>query len=213
MITSKIASGHGDAHKLKVNKEGTIGVVVHNHPPINDAVFLIPLIHFFTTDGLPEDGINQDMAVDGSSTDISFFIEANQDTDTYIRTILFEIADAGADLNQFGNVSARTNGVLFEWITTDKGSIILDSGLKTNYDFVRLCGGNPAIGATVSAFRASNVSGTAEGYIPVMNIEELFGMPYGFRLRKGTKDRLQFTVRDDCTAPTSFRIKALGTQL
>ncbi len=102
---------------------------------------------------------------------------------------------------------------MFEWITTDKGTLTIDSGLKSNYDFVRLCGGNPAIGNTTSAFRASNVSGTAEGYIPVMDVANLFGMPYGFRLRKGTTDRLQFKVRDDCTAPTSFRIKALGIQL
>lgn len=211
---TKIKNGHGDESLLKINEEGTIGVVPHLHPPVNDDIFTIPLSRFFTNDGLVADGTNNDMQVVGTlAVPIDFYITAKSDRDVYIKNITFEIADQNATLNQFGNISALTNGVAFSWQTQDKGTVVIDPSLKSNYEFIRLCDSKPAFGTTTSSFRASNVSGNSEGYIPRLNIEEMFGIKYGFRLRKGTTDRLVFTVQDDTTGVDSFNIKAFGLEL
>lgn len=210
----KISDNTGNEYGLKVNEEGTIGVVEHPHPPTADPIFVIPYANFFTSDGLPADGTNNDMQVVGSlASPVEFFIQANADTDTYIKNITFEISDSGATLNKFGNITALSNGVVFKWVTQDKGTAIIDTSLKSNYEFIRLCNDKPAFGTTTSSFRASNVNGTSEGYLPRLNVEEMFGIRYGFRLRKGTTDKLVFSVQDNTTGVDSFNIKAFGQQL
>lgn len=209
MLVNEIKDGHGNGHKLKVNKEGTIGVVPHLHPPINDPIFVIPFVSFFENDA----GSNDMQVAASLASPSAFFIEATADTDIYIKTISFEITDVNAVLNKFGNITALTNGVRFEWVTQDKGTTIIDATLQTNFDFVRLCGGMPAFGSGNDSFKANNVSGNSEGYIPILNVELVFGITYGFRLRKGTTDKLQFVVQDDTTGVDSFNIKAFGQLL
>ena len=53
---------------------------------------------------------SNDMAVDGSSTNVDFFVEAKAESDLYITYLSFVISDAGAALNEFGNISALSNG-------------------------------------------------------------------------------------------------------
>jgi len=204
-----IIDGHGTKNKLKVNKEGTIGVVNHLHPPLNDTIELRPFRQFFTDDGSPTG--SSDMRVNGSVTPVDFFIDAKADRDIYIKTFSFEIADAGAELNEFGNLSELTNGCGFFWDTGD-GRNIIHNGLKSNWDIVRLCGGNPAVGATTSSFRANNVIGQAEGYIPFLDVVKIFGVPWGLRLRKGSRDKIVLRVNDNINfvGDSSFNIIAFG---
>jgi hypothetical protein len=197
---------------LKINGEGEVGVSVHTHPPINEKLASLPFRQYFTDDGTATG--TSDMKVVGTlAAPLLFYITAKQDVDVWVKTISIEISDASATLSKFGNVTALTNGVLFEWITNDKGTVEIHEGLKSNWDFVRLCAGNPSFGDGAGAFRAGNVSGTSEGYTPVMDASVVFGLPYGFRLRKGTKDRLQFSVRDTTTGVDSFNIVGYGVQV
>jgi len=142
-----------------------------------------------------------------------FWIGAIQEYDIYVKTISIEIADASATLNKFGNITALTNGCKLEWITQDIGTTTIDDALKTNWNFVRMCAGSPAFGDAAGAFRASNVSGTSEGYIPVMDMARVFGNPWGLPLRKGTTDRIEFTIQDNTTGVDSFNAIGFGTKV
>ena len=210
---STVTEIKGDTgNTLKISNEGTIGVENHGHPPVVEKITVTPVARFFTDDGLTS-GSN-DMRVAGSlAAPLEFYIPASPESDIYIGTVSFEITDAGATLNKFGNISSLTNGVKFSWVTRDKGEVVLDAGMKSNYEFIRLCGGTPSFGATTNAFKANNVNGSSEGYIPNLDISKVFKMPYGFRLRKGTKDKLVFTIQDDTSGVDSFNAKAYGQEL
>jgi len=208
MSTSvELEDGHGSKHKLKIDKVGTANVIAHPHPPLVENVHVEPFRQFFSDDGTSAG--SEDMTVNGSSTNVKFWIKAHETKDIYIKTIQFIIADAGAELNEFGNVSARSNGVLFEHFT-QSGTTVLDDGLKSNFDFVFLCGNNPLIGNGNSSYKANNVEGTSEAYTPTLDFGVMYGMPYGLRIRAGTEDKILFTVRDDCYAPDRFDILGKG---
>ena len=194
-IDVRVSDGSGGDNKLKINGEGEASVVVHPHPPRGEKLAATPFRQYFTSNG--RDTGSNDLRVDGSSVDILFFISADDDQDIYIKTCDILIADASATLDKFGALSALTNGIKFSWITQDIGEVIIHEGLKTNFEFIRLCDNQPAIGSTTNAFRANNVAGSAEGYTPSIDLAGVFGLPWGVRLRAGTNDCLGWTVRDD----------------
>jgi hypothetical protein len=200
MLSTQIVDGHGSGNRAKVNGEGEFTVAVHPHPPIDEKTFGIPFVQSITDDGLA-DGAT-DMRVDGSSTPVEFYINAIGDQDLYIKLIEITIADAGATLSKFGNLTALTNGCDMEWVTDDLGTTIIKSGMKSNWDFVKLAKGQPAFGDAAGAFRAGNVVSTSEAYIPVVDMAYLFGSQWGLRLRKGTNDRIIIRINDDLNPGT-----------
>jgi hypothetical protein len=183
--------------ELRINGEGEIGVVVHTHPPFEEESSGLP---FFGT--LANSSASTDMRVDGSSSSVDFYIEAQSDKDTYIKTVMFTIADASATLDKFGNITALTNGCDFIWKTQARGEVSIKSAMKSNWDFIKLARGNPSFGDGASAFRANNVVGTSEGYLPVVDFDSLFGNVWGLRLKKGSKDRLILRINDDISTPS-----------
>jgi hypothetical protein len=207
-LKTEIVDGKGTGQKAKVNREGQLNVIVHPHPPVEEQISALPFRQYFTDNGTSS-GSN-DMLVDGSTNNVNFYIEAQPDKDIYIKTISIRISDASATLNKFGNLAALANGVRFYWESQDVGEIEIHEGLVSNFDFVRLAIGEPSYGDGTGAFRASNVQGTSEGYVPVIDCADVFGLPYGIRLRKGTTDKLVFTVRDNISTIDAMDIIGLG---
>jgi len=204
MLNTQIVDGHGTGNRLKVDSEGTANVVVHQHPPVEESILAIPsVLDFKNAAGSADMQVVASLAVPQT-----FCIQARDDYDVYVKTIMVTIADQNATLNQFGAVTALTNGVNFCWESQSLGSFVIKSDMKSNWDFVKLSRANPAFGSTTNAFRASNVSGNSEGYVPVIDFFTLFGMQYGVRLRKGTKDKLVFEIRDDTTGVDEFTAEA-----
>lgn len=162
---------------------------------------------FLTADGTAS-GSN-DMTVDGSSTPVEFWIEADDEVDTYIRRLSFVIADASADNNQFGNITALSNGCDLEY-EDEEGVVTIADGLTTNFSIVRLCSGEPAFGSTTNTFRASNVSGSSEAYIPVLDLIATFGFMWGVKLSAGTAQKIVFRVNDNISALDQVDIIAYG---
>ena len=205
MINVRIVDGTGDGRGLKVNGEGEMPVVVHPHPPRDEDESPDPYRQFFANSAGATD-----MLVDGSSTSQEFFIQADAVSDIYVKSCSMVISDAGAALNEFGNLAALTNGVDFEWVTQDKGTLTIGSGLKTNFDMVQLSTGQPAFGDGTAAFRASNVSGTSEAYIPHFDFNAIFGMMWGLRLKKGTTDKIVWRINDNVSTMDRFDCVAFG---
>jgi hypothetical protein len=209
LIRSEIIDGGGTNTSLRIDNEGAIGVVVHPHPPKGETDASLPYRQRFT-----DSGGSDTMNVDGSVTEQIFSLRAASERDIYVNSISVRIADGGSpNLNKFGNLTALTNGVGWEWVTADLGTIILHEGITTNLEFVRTGHKTHAIGTGTDAYLADvSGGGTSKAYLPIIDISEQFGKPWGLRLRAGTNDRLDFIVRDDLSTLDAFDAIAYGTQ-
>lgn len=203
-VNLKGASGH----LSEVDSAGAALVCDRRIPVLETSDSIIPFRQYLTDDGTAT-GTN-DMQVSASAASPQdFFISAVSDGDIYITALSFVIADQNATLNSFGAVTALTNGCQLLWQTTDR-TVTIHDALQSNWDFVRLCQGQPAFGDSAAAFRASNVSGNSEGYTPALDIRTVFGMPWGIKLRQGTVQKLIMRVRDDTTGVDQFDCIAYG---
>jgi hypothetical protein len=155
---------------------------------------------YFTDDGTASG--TSSMLVDGSSTNVDYYIPAHADNDRYITAVSFLISDAGAELDEFGGITALTNGCVFEYSRVGE-TVTIHDALKSNWDFIRLCLGAPAFGDAATAFQARNVVGASEAYIPVFNFLSLMP-PYGLKLDAGTRQRLTLRIRDNCSTIDGF---------
>jgi hypothetical protein len=198
-------SGHG----LTIGPEGEAYVVVHPHPPKNEEETSLPYRSRFS-----DSAGSTAMAVNGSITNVEFSLRAISERDIYVNSISVRIADGGSpNLNKFGNLTALTNGVEWKWTTSDNGVIVLHEGIQTNLEFIRTGHKTAAIGTGTDAYLA-DVSGnnTSKAYLPIIDISEQFGKPWGMRLRKGTNDKITFVVKDDLTGLDAFDAIAYGVQ-
>lgn len=212
MLNVKIEDGYGSGNKASVNGGGSLSVVVYDHPPLaNNANVVVPFRSVMSQDGL---GVTTDMRVVGTlATPVEFSVLADPEEDIYIKSVAFTIVDAVSTLSKFGNLTALINGCCLFWFTQDQGIVIIDDELKSNFDFVRLCAGQPAFGDSAGSFRASKVVGASEGYIPNLNISNVFGMNWGLRLRGGTNDKFTLAVQDDTTGVDAFNVICYGTKV
>lgn len=210
MLNVTLQDGRGSANLAKINGEGELSVVVHPHPPKEEDQNAFPFRQYFTDDGTTA-GSN-DMRVNGSTTTVDFYITAVPDYDIYIKYISVEISDNGSpNLNGFGALGALSNGVKWTWFTQEEGDYELHEGIKTNKEFIRIGTDTAAIGTGTDAFLADvSGGGTAKSYFPSIDISESYGLPWGLRLRKGTTDKIIFTVQDNLTSLVTFNAVAYG---
>jgi len=211
MISARIIDSNGK--QLKMNKEGELSVVIQQHPPFDEEIIATPFRSYFTTDGTVS-GTNA-MDVDGSTNYVDYYIKASPNYDIYIKYITIEIGDGGTpSLNKFGALTALTNGVAFYWDTQEEPIYPLHEGIKTNKEFIRIASDTGAIGTGTDAYLADvSGGGTEKSYLPSMDLKEIYGLPWGLRLRKGSKDRLIFRVQDDLTGLSTFNAISTGTRV
>jgi hypothetical protein len=209
-IKVRLADGHGSNKESKINGEGELNVVIHPHPPKDESSITLPFRQFFTDNGTSTGSNN--MAIDGSSTSVEFYISASQDYDIYIKTISAVIGDGGSpNLNSYGSLSALTNGLEWAYFSQEEGRYILADGLKTNLQFIRAAYTTGDIGTGTDAYLADVSGGVSEkSYLPVMDLSQTYGLPWGLRLRKGTTDKLIFCVRDNLSQLTTHDIIGYG---
>lgn len=209
MISARIKSGNGNGQDLAIDSEGSASVVVHGHPPLDEKITLLPFVSFFTDDGT-ETGDN-DMIVNGSATNVPFYVSASNEFDIFISSITVQISDPGAQLDEFGALNALPNGLEFFYENLAIGKIYISREIKTNLDFFRDSTGGKNFGDRQNAYKADIGGGNGEDtYFPSISIVERFNIQYGLWLRKGTKDRLVFNVRDNLAGLSIFNIKAYG---
>ena len=203
-IDVKLKSGSGNGQMVHVTSEHALCTQNTALPPPTPMGRAVIFRQYLTADGTAT-GTN-DMQV---SSETPFWVPADPDFDLYISSLSFAITDGGATMNNFGNISALTNGCLLEYQSSE-GVVVIHDALKSNWDFIRLCQGNPAFGTGTSSFRANNVVGNSEGYIPILNFSDVFGVPWGLQLRAGTEDKIMLTVRDTTTGVDGFDCIAFG---
>ena len=210
-LSSKIIGDDGNA--LQIYGEGYCTVAVHQHPPVNESITALPFRQYFTDNG----GLtgSNDMTVNGAVNYVDYYISANPEYDIYIKYLTIEIGDGGIpSLNKFGALTALTNGVKFLWDSQNEPDYELHEGIKTNKEFIRIASDTAGIGTGVDAFLADVSGGGSEkSYLPNMDMTEIYGLPWGLRLRKATKDKIIFRVQDDLTGLTTFNAIATGTRI
>lgn len=189
---------------LNIGSEGELSVTIHSRPPLKDELYTIPFRQYFTDNGT--DSGSNDMRVNGSTTNVEFSIDAIDDYDLYIKTCSVVLADNGATLQNFGALSPLTNGVSLKWVNLRFGESVINDGIKSNIQFYRL---------TTQQAEIIKLSGAAADAINLMiDFKVLFDSIHGVRLRKGTKDRLVWTVRDNLsTGLDQFDIIGYGFKI
>lgn len=206
-VKGQIESGKGDKQRAYV-EDNSLLVMQQPYPPIGVSKMYV-FRRKMSLDGTATG--TSDMRVLGTlAAPIKFYIPADEPDDRYITMLSFVIAGAAATLSEFSTVPALTNGCRLYYEQPSGIKIIHDS-LKSNWDFVRLCNGQPAFGSGADVFRATNVIGTSEAYIPTLDLTKIMP-PYGIKLDRATNQRLVLEVRDDLTAVaiTAFDCIAYG---
>lgn len=206
-IKTKIEDGYGNGNFAKINKEGAILTIAHNHPPVDEPVVSLPFRSFF-------ENSDENMAVNGSSASIDFTINASNKFDIYVQSVSVLIGDGGSPtLNKFGALSALSNGVSMFYSNRFAGEYTLHNGIKTNLEFIRFGTGTIGIGTGTDAFLADvSGGGTEKSYLPIIDFTD-FGFAFGLRLIKGSNDKLIFRINDNLTGLTTFNAIGYGTRL
>jgi hypothetical protein len=201
-----IRDGWGSKNTLKILPEGEIGVVVHTHPPTTESRIGLPFRQYFTADGTPS-GSN-DMRVDGSSTAQEFCIPSEETKDRYIKFISVKLADATAQFNEFGALSALTKGVSFRWDSQEIGELTIHDGIKDNIEWFRLSN------TPITSNSIIDLSGGgADAIVIQIDLSTLFGSPWGVKLSAGTTEKLVFKVQDKLDSGIDeFNIIGYGTK-
>lgn len=204
-VKANIEDGSGNGNLAKVSNEGFLFTQEAPFPPSGEETKITVYREFLT---LNNDGTTNDMRVDGSTTSQYFWVNAEPNFDIYITTLSFLISDAGAELDEFGNLSSLTNGCRL-FYEDNNGEINIGTDLVSNFEFIRLCQGNPSFGNAGDAFRARNIVGSSEGYIPVFDFRN-FGFRWGLKLKAGTNNRLVMEINDNVSSIDGFNATAYG---
>jgi len=94
------------------------------------------------------------------------------------------------------------------------GDYVLHDGIKTNLEFIRIAVDTGAVGTGTDAYLADvSGGGTEKSYLPVIDMSETFGMPWGLRLKKGTTDKLIFRINDAMAGLITFNAIGYGIRI
>lgn len=149
-----------------------------------------PFRQYFTTDGTPSGSF--DMGVDGSVTNVDYYIPADGFNDRYITNISIIVGyGAAGSPYQWADGTALTNGIRL-FYTYALGDIDVHDGFKSNQDLFRL-----SHTQVESSYELRGVNSANDyGYFITVDLEN-FMPPYGVKLDAGTSQKLAFTIRDN----------------
>ena len=200
MVKTNIADGGGSKTEAFV-KDNALLVTNYTSPPLLQQKTKI-FVHKLTIDGTK--GGVFDMRVDGSGTEVEFYIQAGEN-DRYITSINFVIADEGARLKEFGHITALTNGCALCYQRSGE-EVCLSEELKTNWDFIRMSLTQTPI-AELKVQK--DVEGKIDAYTPVIDFTK-FMPPHGIKLDAGSDQKLIIKVRDNVSGVDSFNAVCYG---
>jgi hypothetical protein len=204
MIKARIEDGRGSGNEARVIDEGLL-VSTYTSPPLLEQKTKV-FRQYLTDDGTATG--TSSMLIAAVATPTTFYVPADTANDRYITTLSFVIADAGASFSKFGAIAALATGCEL-FYETSKERVIVHGALRTNWDFVRLALGNPAFGTGGDGFKAKDVEGKTDAYIPILDLTKLMP-PFGIKLDAGTTQRIGLTVSDQTDTIDSFNCIVYG---
>ena len=193
--------------------EGGLLVTPNAAPaPIDDQVVL-PLARIMFLDN---DGVTNNLNVDGSVNERMAYIQAEPNHDIYIKqvSIIVEATSGGSgtQLNMFGGIIDGLDVGLKPFFENENVRLsVSERPIKTNFDLIRLGSLSPNIGADETAFRIKNGKTTnSYGYLSRWDTTQLSSGNEGFALKAGTKQRFGLAISDDLTSLDAFEIFVIG---
>lgn len=201
-IDAHIADGKGRGYKASVTVDNELDVIAAPYPPLS-VQKVQPFRQYLTDDGLA-DGAN-DMGVDGSSTNIDYYVAAKESEDRYITTLSFIMGYGGTSKPYlFADVAALTNGCRL-FYDSQRGEVDIHDGIKSNQDLFRL-----SFEFIPTLWEVRHVNANNDyGYFITMDLTKL-GLPFGVKLDRNTSQRLVMRIRDNATDADSFNVIAYG---
>ena len=187
----------------EVTKNNELSVIGASYPPFS-LQQVQPFRQFLTSDGTSS-GSN-DMGIDGSSTNVDFFIQSDPVNDRYITSLNFLVAyGTSGQPNQWADGAALANGSRL-FYENQSGEVDIHDAIKSNQDLFRLSFSNIPTAWEVRHVNANNDF----GYFISMDLTRL-GLPYGIKLDAGTNQHLTMRVRDNAgTDADTFNVIAYG---
>jgi len=203
MFNFKLWDGKGGNKAASVTDDQELMVINSAYPPLTSQK-VQPFRQYLTNDGLPS-GTN-DMGVDGSSTNVDYYIPSKVGEDRYITSLNFIVGyGASGQPNQWGDGAALTNGSRL-FYSSERGSVDIHDGIKSNQDIFRL-----SFSPIPTAWEVRHVNATNDyGYFINMDLTKM-GLPFGIKLDSNSSQRLTLRIRDNAgTAADSFNCIAYG---
>lgn len=187
----------------EVTRDREVRVINSSYPPLASQK-VKPFRRYLTDDGLI-DGTN-DMGVDGSSTNVDYYVPAAVDEDRYITTLNFIVGYGTTGTPyEWADGTALTNGCRL-FYSSMQGEVDIHEGIQTNQDFFRL-----SFNPVPTAWEVRHVNANNDyGYFITLDLTKL-GLPFGIKLDKGTQQSLTMRIRDNAgTDADSFNCIAYG---
>ena len=200
---AKVEITGDEGHQAEVTKDQELCTIPAAYPPLTIQK-VHPFRQYLTDDGTPT-GSN-DMGIDGSVTNVDFYVEADDNEDRYITTLNFIVSYgmSGAPY-QWADGTALVNGSRL-FYDSIRGERDIHDGIKTNQDLFRLSFDPIRLAWEVRGVGALN----DYGYFITLDLTKL-GLPFGIKLDRGTNQRLTMRIRDNAgTAADVFNVIAYG---
>lgn len=188
--------------EARITQDGELRVSNAPYPPFG-AQQARPFRQYLTLDGTA--GGSNDMGVDGSVTNVEFYVPAATTDDRYITNIAMLVGYGGTSQPYlFADAVALANGCRMHFVSL-RGEVDIHDGIKTNQDMFRL-----SHEAVRSDWEVRGVNANNDyGYFITIDLESVMPV-FGVKLDAGTTQRLIMTIRDDCTNADSFNAIAYG---
>ena len=202
MINSQLQDGTGSKQKAKINGDNALYTTTIPYPPVVPQK-VKPFRQYFTDDGTLS-GSN-DMGVDGSATNVDFYVQASETDDRYITNLSVLVGYGGAGKPfQFADSTALTNGMRL-FYESQAGEVDIHDAIKSNQDFFRL-----TFDLIPTSWEVRHVDALNDyGYFMNFDLTQI-AYPLGVKLDRKTQERLVMCVRDDATNADSFNVIAYG---
>jgi len=211
-LETNIADGTGSERLAQVDEHNHLGVALY--PPALHLDGKPSTFRFYAqylgSGGAEAAAINggaADQGVNGSVTTQNFFIAAEEDFDIRIMAISIVIADTAIVHNNFGNVSALTNG--WDLIIEEAGAqTFIINKAKTGGQVIAQSGFYSPYGDGATSFELTNWTSNEDAQ--TINLPIGTVVPGGVRIGRGTNDRILAVVNDDLTGLTEFYVRIAG---
>lgn len=201
MAKTEITNGKG--LQVHVTPDNELQVIGAPYPPLFEQK-VQPFRQYLTDDGLAA-GTNN-MAVDGSSTNVDYFVQADASNDRYITSLNFIVGyGASGQINQWADGAALTNGSRL-FYENRHGEHDIHDGLKSNQNLFRL-----AFYHVPTVWEHRHLGAANDyGYMISMDLTRM-GLPFGIKLDAGSPQRLVMCIRDNTlTSADTFNCIAYG---
>lgn len=200
---AKVEITNDTGKQAQVSDQGELHTISAAYPALGEQK-VQPFRQYLTDDGTATG--STDMGIDGSVTNVDFYIRADTENDRYITSLNFLVGYASSGMPfEWADGTALTNGsrLFFE---NRRGEHDIHSAIKSNEDMFRL-----AFNPIDANWEIRHVLQTNDyGYFISMDLTKM-GLPFGIKLDAGSSQRLICCIRDNAgTSALKFDVIGYG---